>query len=387
MTHPQLFSSYRLGDIELPNRAVMAPMTRSRAIDGVPNALMAEYYGQRAAAGLILTEGTSPSPNGMGYPRIPGLYSRAQVDGWKLVTDAVHAKGGHIFAQLMHVGRIGHPANMPEGSELIAPSPLQPPGEMYTDAKGMQAYPTPREMTQDDIEAAIEEYVTASKNAIAAGFDGVELHGANGYLIDQFLNPISNQRTDEYGGSVENQARFAIEVARATSDAIGAQRVGIRLSPFGAFNGLGEFEGTEDAFEAYAKELGEVGLVYLHLVDHSAMGAPPVPASTKVPVEPGPPRALPRGRGAERSEDGFVLYAGPRGIHRLPDSLRVTCATSGCSHPSLTWRARAPTSSQAWRPRIHPARLASPWPSGPCRSSPRSSACRPSSWTSGICHP
>lgn len=281
MTHPQLFSSYRLGDIELPNRAVMAPMTRSRAIDGVPNALMAEYYGQRAAAGLILTEGTSPSPNGMGYPRIPGLYSRAQVDGWKLVTDAVHAKGGHIFAQLMHVGRIGHPANMPEGSELIAPSPLQPPGEMYTDAKGMQAYPTPREMTQDDIEAAIEEYVTASKNAIAAGFDGVELHGANGYLIDQFLNPISNQRTDEYGGSVENQARFAIEVARATSDAIGAQRVGIRLSPFGAFNGLGEFEGTEDAFEAYAKELGEVGLVYLHLVDHSAMGAPPVPASTK----------------------------------------------------------------------------------------------------------
>ena len=281
MKHPHLFSPYTLGDIELRNRAVMAPMTRSRAIGGVPNALMAEYYGQRAAAGLILTEGTSPSPNGMGYPRIPGLYDEAQVEGWKLVTDAVHAAGGRIFAQLMHVGRIGHPANMPEGSELVAPSALQAPGEMYTDAEGMQSFPAPREMTKEDIDAAVREFVAASKNAITAGFDGVELHGANGYLIDQFLNPISNQRDDEYGGSVENRARFAVEVARATSDAIGAQRVGIRLSPFGAFNGLGEFEGTEDAFEAYAAALGELGLVYLHIVDHSAMGAPPVPASTK----------------------------------------------------------------------------------------------------------
>jgi N-ethylmaleimide reductase len=281
MSHARLFSPFQLGDVELKNRLVMAPMTRSRAIGNVPNALMATYYAQRADAGLLVTEGTAPSPNGLGYARIPGLYSAAQVEGWKLVTSAVHARGGRIFAQLMHTGRIGHPLNLPEGGELVAPSAVAAPGEMYTDAEGPQPHPTPREMTEADIQTAIDELVRASENAVAAGFDGVELHGANGYLIDQFLNPISNRRTDAWGGSVEKQARFAVEVARATANAIGKQRVGIRLSPFGAFNGLGAFEGTEDAFVHYAAELGKVGLVYLHVVDHSAMGAPEVPASVK----------------------------------------------------------------------------------------------------------
>ncbi len=281
MAHDTLFSKYTLGDIELQNRLVMAPMTRSRAIGNVPNDLMAEYYGQRASAGLIITEGTAPSPNGLGYPRIPGLYSDAQVEGWQKVTKAVHDKGGRIFAQLMHVGRIGHPLNLPEGAELVAPSAITAPGEMYTDAKGPQPHPEPRAMSKDDIRAAIDEYVQASVNAIRAGFDGVELHGANGYLIDQFLNTATNQRDDEYGGSDAGRARFALEVAREVSDAIGKQRVGIRLSPFGVFNGMGVWDELADSFTYYAEQLGKLGLVYLHIVDHSAMGAPEVPDAVK----------------------------------------------------------------------------------------------------------
>ena len=281
MPHDHLFSPYRLGDLELRNRLVMAPMTRSRAIGNVPNDLMAEYYGQRADAGLIITEGTAPSANGLGYPRIPGLFSDAQVEGWKKVTEAVHARGGRIFAQLMHVGRIGHPLNLPEGAQLVAPSAITAPGEMYTDAKGPQPHPEPKAMTQDDIRAAIDEYVQASVNAIKAGFDGVELHGANGYLIDQFLNPTTNVRDDEYGGSDEGRARFALEVAREVTDAVGKQRVGIRLSPYGVFNGMGVWDELEDSFTYYAQQLGKLGLVYLHLVDHSGMGAPAVPDSVK----------------------------------------------------------------------------------------------------------
>ncbi len=282
MSHDTLFSTFTLGDTELKNRLVMAPMTRSRAIDNVPSELMATYYGQRArSAGLIITEGTAPVADGVGYPRIPGLYSTAQVEGWKKVTDAVHAEGGRIFAQLMHVGRIGHPLNLPEGAELVAPSAIAAPGEMYTDQEGPQPHPVPREMSADDIAEAIQGFVSASVNAIAAGFDGVELHAANGYLIDQFLNPLANERDDEWGGSHEKRARFAVEVARATANAIGKQRVGVRLSPYGAFNGLGAFDGVDDAFALYAKKLGELGLVYLHLVDHSAMGAPEVPDALK----------------------------------------------------------------------------------------------------------
>lgn len=191
-----LFTPFTLGDYELRNRVSMAPMTRSRAIENLPNALMAEHYAQRASAGLLITEGTAPSPNGLGYPRIPGLFSAEQVEGWKGVTKAVHERGGRIFAQLMHVGRVAHPLNMPAGGEVVAPSPLAAPGEMYTDAEGPKAHPVPREMSTDDIAQAVQEFVSASRNAIEAGFDGVELHAANGYLLDQFINPHANQRSD-----------------------------------------------------------------------------------------------------------------------------------------------------------------------------------------------
>jgi len=281
MSYDHLFSPFTLGRVTLANRIAMAPMTRSRAIGNIPNELMAEHYAARADAGLLITEGTAPSPNALGYPRIPGIFSAEQVAGWRKVTDAVHAKGGHVFIQLMHTGRVGHPANLPEGAEILAPSAVQLEGEMYTDSDGMQPHPEPRAMTKADIEHTIGEYVTASKNAIEAGFDGVELHGANGYLIDQFINPISNLRDDEYGGDRERRARFALDVAKAVGEAIGFDRTGIRLSPHGAFNGLGGSDDTADDFAYLAKGLGELGLVYLHVVDHSAMGAPPVPETTK----------------------------------------------------------------------------------------------------------
>jgi N-ethylmaleimide reductase len=277
----KLFESFALGSTPLQNRMVMAPLTRSRAIGNVPNDLMVIYYAQRATAGLIITEGTSPSPNGLGYPRIPGIFSPEQVAGWKKVTDAVHAKGGKIFIQLMHTGRVSHPDNLPVGAEAVAPSAVPLSGEMYTDTKGMQAYPTARAMTLADIEQAQQEYVQASKNAIAAGFDGVEFHGANGYLIEQFINPAANERTDTNGGSLENRARFAIEVAQKVADAIGADRTGMRLSPYGAFNDMKPFADIEEAYRYLATELGKIGLVYLHTVDHSSMGAPAVPAEIK----------------------------------------------------------------------------------------------------------
>lgn len=281
----KLFSEYKLGDITLKNRMVMAPMTRSRAIDNIPNDLMAEYYGQRAEAGLIITEGVAPSPNALGYPRIPGAYSQEQTDAWKKVADTIHEKGSKAFMQLMHTGRIGHINNMPDGAEIVAPSAVKAKGEMYTDQEGLKEHPEPKEMTKEDIEQAINEYITSSKNAIKAGFDGVELHGANGYLIDQFINPGSNQRTDEYGGSPEKRSRFAIEAAQKTAEAIGAGKVGIRLSPYGAFNDLFPFDEADEQYEYLAKELGKLNLAYIHIVDHSAMGTPEVPEQLKQKIK------------------------------------------------------------------------------------------------------
>ena len=259
----------------------MAPLTRSRALGNIPNELMALYYSQRAGAGLIVTEGTSPSPNGLGYARIPGLFSQDQVRGWRNVTDRVHRSGGRIFVQLMHTGRVSHPANLPEGSRILAPSAVRLSGEMYTDSHGPQPYPTPEEMTASDIQQAIGEYVHASRLAIEAGFDGVELHGANGYLIDQFLNTASNQRSDPWGGSVADRIRFAVEIAKKAGEAIGFDRLGIRLSPYGAFNDMKTDPDTENVYEQLAKELGKLGLLYIHIVDHSAMGAPEVKPSVK----------------------------------------------------------------------------------------------------------
>ena len=269
--------------MQLGNRIVMAPMTRSRAVErNTPNALMAEYYGQRATAGLIITEGTSPSPNGLGYARIPGLFNEGHVAGWKLVTDAVHAKGGKIFVQLMHTGRVAHVANLPASAEVIGPMAEVCPGEMYTDAQGMQPHSASREMTADDIAHTVAEFAQSARRAIEAGFDGVELHAANGYLIEQFLNANVNQRTDAYGGSIEGRNRFALEVVRATVAAIGAHRVGIRLSPYGVFNGTGAYPDVETQYLALAKELAMLRILYVHTLDHSAMGAPPVPAEFKL---------------------------------------------------------------------------------------------------------
>jgi N-ethylmaleimide reductase len=277
-----LFEPFRSDALHLKNRLVMAPLTRSRAVENnTPNALMAEYYAQRAGAGLIITEGTSPSPNGLGYARIPGLFNAAHVAGWRRITEAVHARGARIFVQLMHTGRVAHPDNLPPGAEIVAPSAITLSGTMYTDKAGMQPHPTPRAMTQADIDAALAEYVNAARLAIEAGFDGVELHAANGYLLEQFLNPHANQRTDAYGGSGENRNRFVLAVARGVAAAIGAHRVGIRVSPYGVFNDTGAFEGVEAQYLALARELGALQLAYLHLVDHSSMGAPTVPAEFK----------------------------------------------------------------------------------------------------------
>jgi N-ethylmaleimide reductase len=276
-----LFSKTTLGSLSLQNRLVMCPLTRSRAIGNVPNDLMAEYYAQRASAGLIITEGTSPSPNGLGYPRIPGIFSDAQVAAWAKVTEAVHERGAKIFVQLMHTGRIGHPLNLPAGARVLGPSAVAAEGQMYTDAEGLKPNAMPAAMTPADITAAIAEYATAAKNAVTTGFDGVELHGANGYLLEQFIRPNSNQRTDGYGGAIQNRARFVLEVADAAISAIGADKVGIRLSPFGVFNDMPLYAEMEADYAYLAGKLNAAGLVYIHLVDHSAGGAPEVPSSVK----------------------------------------------------------------------------------------------------------
>jgi N-ethylmaleimide reductase len=276
-----LFSPTTLGSLKLQNRLVMAPMTRSRAPGNVPNDLMVQYYAQRASAGLIVTEGTSPSPNGIGYARIPGIYSAEQVAGWKRVSDAVHAKGGKIFMQFMHCGRIGHALNLPAGARLLGPSAIAAAGQMFTDAQGMQPNGTPQAMSEADIQATIAEFVKAANNAMAAGFDGVELHGANGYLLEQFFRPTSNQRGDRYGGPVENRARFVLEVVEAVSKAIGKDKVGIRLSPFGVFNDMPLYDALEADYGYLARELNARGIAYIHVVDHSSMGAPKVPDSIK----------------------------------------------------------------------------------------------------------
>jgi N-ethylmaleimide reductase len=276
-----LFTPFTLGSLTLPNRVVMSPMTRCRAIGNVPNEMMAKYYGLRAAAGLIITEGTAPSPNGLGYARIPGCYSEQQADGWRGVTRAVHEQGGHIFLQLMHTGRISHSANMMPGARVLAPSAIAAPGTMYTDVDGPQPYPVPEAMREADILAAVSEFGSAAALAIEAGFDGVELHGANGYLIEQFLNLASNARTDSWGKTVTGRARFALEVAAAVVARVGKDKVGIRLSPYGANGGLTPDAETDVLYTQLVTELSQLGLVYIHVVDHSAMGAPPVKAELK----------------------------------------------------------------------------------------------------------
>ncbi|MBL7672409.1 MAG: alkene reductase [Bdellovibrionaceae bacterium] len=280
-----LFSNFKLGDMLLQNHVVMAPMTRNRCPDNVPNEMVANYYAQRTEAGLIITEGTSPSDSGLGYPRIPGLFTGEQMKAWKKVTEVVHRGGSRIFVQLMHCGRVAHPDNMMSGLEIVAPSPVAIKGEkIWTDQNGLQDYPVPEEMTENEILSTIEEYVHSADLAMQAGFDGVEIHGANGYLIDQFLNSASNHRQDRWGGSIENRTRFALEVTKAVSLKIGANKVGFRMSPYGVFNGMTSDAHTEDIFEKLASDFQKLGILYIHIVDHSSMGAPEVKASVKARI-------------------------------------------------------------------------------------------------------
>jgi N-ethylmaleimide reductase len=275
------FTDHKLGSLTLSNRVVMAPMTRSRAINNVANELIATYYAQRANAGLIITEGVSPSPNGLGYSRIPGIFNAEQVNSWKPVTQAVHDKGGKIFIQLMHTGRISHPLNLPKGAKVVAPSAVAPQGKMWTDQEGMQDFPVPEALTSEEIQQTKREYVQAARNAIEAGFDGVELHGANGYLLDQFLSPFANQRTDEYGGSIENRARFVIDVVTEVVKEIGEHKTGIRFSPYGVYNDLPHYPEIDATYTYLAEKLNALNIAYIHLVDHSSEGAPEVPVTLK----------------------------------------------------------------------------------------------------------
>lgn len=266
-----LFTPVALGAIELANRIVMAPMTRDRAGPGdVPTALMVEYYAQRASAGLIVTEGAQPSAVGKGYWRTPGIHSAEQIEGWRAVADAVHARGGRIVMQLMHCGRVVVPANRGFDADVIAPSAIACPAPV----PGPDGVPvptaTPREITVEEMPALLEEYAQAARNAIAAGLDGVELHCASGYLINQFLNPASNQRTDDYGGSAENRIRFPIAVLRALADAIGADRVGFRISPGNPYNGMDPSDPAA-TFGPFVKAADALGLAFCHVVD---MGLP-----------------------------------------------------------------------------------------------------------------
>lgn len=272
----KLFSAATLGNLTLQNHIVMAPMTRNRATtDHDVTDIMAMYYAQRASAGLIITEGIGPSPNGNGYARVPGIYTSEQIAGWKNVTDAVHEKGGRIFAQLMHTGRVSHPVNMHEDGEVVAPSAIATAGQIYTDTDGMLDHPVPRALSTEEVKQTVQEFVQAAKNAVEAGFDGVEIHGANGYLVEQFLRSTTNQRTDEYGDSAENNARFALEVAEQVAAAIGKEKTGIRLSPYGVFNDMPYSPDDDKIYHYVAEKLSDY-VVYIHLVDHLSMGAPAV---------------------------------------------------------------------------------------------------------------
>jgi N-ethylmaleimide reductase len=273
-----VFSPFHLGPLQLPNRIVMAPMTRNRAGPGnAPTALNATYYAQRASAGLIVAEASQVSPQGLGYPGTPGIHSAEQIAGWKLVTDAVHTAGGRIFLQLWHVGRISHPSLQPDGALPVAPSAITPAGQAWT-LDGMKPYVTPRALETDEIPGIVEQYRQGAANAKAAGFDGIEVHAAHGYLLDQFLRDKTNQRSDRYGGSALNRARLVVEVMEAVAAEWGGARVGVHLSPTNlAFNDISDSD-PAGTFTTAVHELDRLGLGYLHLVE-------PGPAD---PVGPGP---------------------------------------------------------------------------------------------------
>lgn len=265
-TKHDLFDAIKIGDYTLANRIVMAPLTRNRAGEGnVPAALNVTYYQQRASAGLIITEGSQISPQAVGYPATPGIHSAAQIEGWKAVTAAVHDNGGHIFLQLWHVGRISHPSLQPEGQLPVAPSAIKPAGDAFT-YEGLQAFVTPHVLTTDELAGIVADYVDAARKAMLAGFDGVEIHSANGYLLDQFIRDGSNQRDDSYGGSIEKRIRLLYEVVEAVCTAIGSNKVGVRISPENSFNDMHDSD-AQNTFNAVTDMLNAFKLAYLHVLE------------------------------------------------------------------------------------------------------------------------
>jgi N-ethylmaleimide reductase len=272
-----LFHAVQFGRYRLANRIVMAPLTRSRASeDGVPTSLMAQYYAQRATAGLIIAEGTNISPQGRGYAFTPGIYNDAQIDGWQQVTQAVHARGGRIFPQLWHVGRVSHPSLQPGGALPVAPSALCPEATSYT-AAGFQPCVMPRALTGEEIPGIVEQYRVAARNALAAGFDGVEIHAANGYLIEQFLRDSTNRRTDAYGGSREHRARLLLEVVEAVAAVCGGDRVGIRLSPLSPVNGAALDSDPLGTYSYVVEQLNAFDLGFIHVIEGVTQGPRAVP--------------------------------------------------------------------------------------------------------------
>lgn len=273
MNELKLFNPTKIGYTDLKNRVVMAPMTRCMAIGNLPNELMKQNYEQLKNAGLIITEGTSPSPNGLGYARMPGIYSlQKQGEGWERITSAVHDDGGKIFVLLMHTGRISHPLNMPEGAQILAPSAVKAIGQIWTDSKMMQDFPVPKAMTNEDLIHTKIEFVAAAKNALDEGFDGVELDASNGYLLEQFLSPISNIRSDSYGGSIENRSKFVLEVVKEVVEAIGKDKTGICLSPYSVESNMPQYPEIYSTYIYLAKQLNKIGIAYIHLVNNSSMG-------------------------------------------------------------------------------------------------------------------
>ena len=272
-----LFDPVQLGELALANRIAMAPLTRNRAVNNIPSELTATYYVQRASAGLLISEGTPVSQQGQGYADVPGLYLPAQVEGWKRVTAQVHAAGGKIFSQLWHVGRVSHTSLQPEGAAPVAPSALTAATKTYlidpvTRQGSFVAASAPRALQAQELPAIVEAFAAAARNAVQAGFDGVEIHGANGYLLDQFLKDGSNQRSDEWGGSVENRVRFVMQVVRAVADAIGAGKVGLRISPASPANGIHD-SAPQPLFEHLLRQLAPLGLAYIHVIE-GATGGP-----------------------------------------------------------------------------------------------------------------
>jgi N-ethylmaleimide reductase len=267
-----LFEPVQVGHLHLPNRIVMAPLTRNRAPNAIPTPLMAEYYAQRATAGLIISEGTAITHQGQGYADVPGLYGTEQLDGWRQVTKAVHARGGRIFCQLWHVGRVSHVSLQPGGGKPVAPSAIVAKTKTFLSTEGFVHVSEPRALDAEEIPAIVRDFRHAARNAISAGFDGVEVHGANGYLVDQFLRSSTNQRTDDYGGSIENRARFLLEIMREVCEEVGRERTGLRLSPVTPANDIAD-DNPQKLFDYVARQLGPLGLAYLHVIE-GATGGP-----------------------------------------------------------------------------------------------------------------